>query len=317
MPLSLDDKLVIATSSSALFDTSESHDVFQKEGTDAYKRHQRECETVPFPKGAAYAFIERLLSLNDPAAGFQPVEVVLLSRNSAESGLRTMNSIAHYGLNITRAFFSGGRPPFRYSKAIKAVLYLSTNKRDVVEAVAAGIPGGIIMGTHTEQNVTNDELRIAFDFDGILADDSAERVYQAQGLAAYQQHEQEHKDEPLRPGPLFQLLQKIAAIQQAERRKKREDSDYRIRIRTAICTARNAPAHSRAINTLQKWGVEIDEIFFLGGIDKADVLREFQPHIFFDDQEAWATSAAGIAASVHVPFGVVNETLDQKFNGND
>ncbi|MCG8510560.1 MAG: 5'-nucleotidase, partial [Rhodospirillales bacterium] len=225
--------------------------------------------------------------------------------------------IAHYGLDITRAIFTGGRPPFRYSKPIRAVLYLSTDEKSVHEAIKAGIPGGYIVGRFIQHDVNDRELRIAFDFDGILADDSAERVYQRDGLQAYHQHEHEHQNEALQPGPLYNLLEKIASIQKKEREKKKHDETYHVKIRTAICTARNAPAHFRVVKTLREWGIEIDEIFFLGGIAKREVLAEYRPHIFFDDQETWTSTSADITAAVHVPFGVVNEQLDQSFLDSD
>jgi 5'-nucleotidase len=313
LPYSLEDKLVIATSSSALFDTTESDKVFREQGADAYKQYQREREAAPFDRGPAFPFIERLLRLNDPVSNFTPVEVVLLSRNSADSGLRAMNSIAHYNLPITRAAFTSGRSPFRYNRSFHAVLFLSANQDDVMAAIREGLPGGLIMGSYIEYDQQDAELRIAFDFDGILADDSAERVYQEGDLAAFHRHEHDHGGEPLGEGPLKKLLQKIARIQQIERERKRSEPDYHVRLRTAIVTARNAPAHVRPITTLRSWGIDVDEVFFLGGVDKAEVLAEFRPHIFFDDQKAWAESATGIAAAVHVPFGVVNEQLNQQF----
>lgn len=316
LPYLLDDKLVIATSSSALFDTSESHWVFMKEGEEAYRAHQRKREDVPFPKGPAFPFVERLLAINQPVQEFTPVEVVLLSRNTADSGLRAMNSIAHYGLPITRAAFTGGRSPFRYNRSFKAVLFLSTNIEDVRAAIHAGLPGGLIMGQYIDHDVMDDELRIAFDFDGILADDSAERVYQGGDLEAFHQHEVEHQSEPLGEGPLKTLLEKISRIQRIERQKKAESANYRVRLRTAICTARNAPAHVRAIKTLRDWGIDVDEVFFLGGVNKAEVLSEFKPHIFFDDQKTWVDTAAEFSAAVHVPFGVVNERLNETFDGD-
>ncbi len=312
MPYELSEKLVIATSSSALFDTAESDAVFRSQGLEAYKRHQRDAESVPFGKGRAFPFIQRLLAVNDNESGFCPVEVILLSRNSAESGVRTMNSITHYGLPITRAVFRGGRPPWSFAKPLSASLYLSTNRGDVVEAIKAGVPGGYIMGTYIEHGM-DDELRIAFDFDGLLADDSSEKVYQERGIEDYMHHETEHKDEPLGEGPLNELLMRIAAIQKAERERMQSDSNYRVRIRTAIVTARNAPAHSRAISSLRNWGVEVDELYFLGGIRKRDVLAEFRPHIFFDDQESWVTDASDVVASVHVPYGEVNDRLNKAF----
>ncbi len=315
MPYSLKDKLVVAISSSALFDTSESHGVFRTEGVDAYKAHQREREDQPFGKGSAYPFVQRLLSFNRADEGFEPIEVVLLSRNSPDSGLRVMNSIRHYGLPISRAIFTGGRPPFGYAVPLGAVLYLSTNVNDVRAARQSDIPGGLIVGSFIAHSDTDDELRIAFDFDGILVDDTSEKVYRNKGLEAFHRHEAEHAAEPLSEGPLMRLLEKIAQIQKNEREKKKSDPDYRVRIRTAICTARNAPAHARPVHTLRDRGIEVDEIFFLGGIDKRDVLSVFRPHIFVDDQETWVESASRVTASVLVPLEDVERELDSRLNG--
>lgn len=310
MPVDLDHKLVIGVASSALFDTTESHAVWTDQGEDAYRQYQRQHEQVPLLPGPAFGFIKGLLQLNDPELGFHPVEVVLLSRNTADTGLRVMNSIEHHALPITRAFFRGGRPPFIFMQPTKAVLYLSANRDDVDEAIAAGFPAGQIMGTAMiDDGMNTNELRIAFDFDGILVDDSAEQVFQKKGLDAFHAHEKTKT--PLPIGPLHPLLKKIASIQAEERKRKAGDSKYKCKLRTAICTARNAPSHSRAIHTLRDWGIDVDEVFFLGGIDKADVLKEFKPHIFFDDQETWVASASDVVPSVHVPFGEINARLSE------
>ena len=172
------------------------------------------------------------------------------------------------------------------------------------------------MGPYTEPSKLENELRIAFDFDGILADDSAETIYQQSGLEGFHEHELEHSEEPLNPGPLRELLDKISRIQKLELEKKQKDGSYQVKLRTAICTARNAPADMRVITTLRKWGVDVDEMYFLGGLSKREVLAEFRPHIFFDDQQAWIEETSESFACVHVPYGKVNERLDQTFNSD-
>lgn len=311
MPYSLDDKLVIAVSANALFDFAEAATIFDRDGLDAYKSYQREHESDVIPPGTAFPFIRRLLSLNNSAEGFVPVEVVLLSKNSPDAALPVIRSVAHYKLPITRQIFTGGGSRLKYIPVLKASLFLSSNEKDVREATQKGHAAGLVVDTAFVDDEDDKELRIAFDFDGILADDSAERVYKARGLAAFLEAEAAKESEPLPPGPLKELLAKIAFIQREDIERHKKDRGYQPRIRTAIFTARNAPAHVRAIKTLRHWGIEVDEAAFLGGIDKAEFLRAFRAHIFFDDQMVWAGSAANHVPSVHIPFGVANAREDR------
>ena len=244
---SLKDKLVVAVSTRALFDAEESHRIFTENGPEAYEKYQRKNEDVPFEKGPAFTFIFRLLAINSEE--YSPIEVVLLSRNSADAGFRAMNTIEHYGLPITRAVFTKGSTPFKYARSFEVSLYLSKEKGDIMNAIDAKLPGGLIMGRYVEFDKQDEELRIAFDFDGIIADDSSEKAYQHSGkdLSKYFEHEQRHADEPLREGPLANLVKKIAAIQSFQR----SHPDARPRIQTAVITARSAPAHKRVIKTRQ------------------------------------------------------------------
>jgi 5'-nucleotidase len=306
VPFPIEEKLVIAIASSALFDLTESDRVFREKGADEYRTYQRAHEDEVLQPGTAYSFIRRLLRLNETLSG-NPVEVVLLSRNSVDTGLRVMNSIESLRLGISRAVFTKGRPPYRYMGPFNASLFLSANESDVREAVMKGHPAGRVLGpvTYTDDE-TDNELRIAFDFDGVVADDAAEKVYRNDGLDAFLQAETEKATLPLNPGPLNKLLREIARLQQEERERKKVDPSYQVRIRTAIITARNAPAHKRLILTLREWGIEVDEALFLGGMEKARILAEFKPHIFFDDQLTHLKAGAGATPSVHVPFGVRN-----------
>ncbi|WNF38432.1 5'-nucleotidase [Bacillaceae bacterium IKA-2] len=306
MGYKIDDKFVVGIASSALFELTDCDSVFREKGEDEYRKYQRENEKVVLGKGVAFPLIKRLLSMNGPEASDQPVEVVLLSRNDPDTGLRVMKSIEFYKLSISRAIFVTGNDPFIYMNAFNACLFLSGNIADVKQAVAQGLPAGCVFPTDFIDDEEDDELRIAFDFDGIIADDSAEAVYKQGAIDLFHQHEQLKAGEPLPEGPLLRFFIEISKLQKRELDKKIENQAYRPKIRVAIATARNAPAHERVISTLRKLDIRIDEAFFLGGIDKERVLKIFKPHIFFDDQEGHIEGVARIAPSVHVPFGVRN-----------
>jgi 5'-nucleotidase len=306
MPYPIEDKLVIALASSALFDLSESDRIFRQLGLEKYRQYQRENEKVVLKEGVAFPLIKRLLALNGANEDDKLVEVVLLSRNDPDTGLRVMKSIQSYKLDITRAAFVSGRTPYRYLDAFNAALFLSANEDDVREAVVRHAPAGKVLPTEFVDDTSESELRIAFDFDGILADDSAEAIFKSSGLAAFHDAEAQAAAEPIPAGPLSRFFREIAKLQQRERHKKVADSKYEPRVRIAIITSRNAPAHKRVVTTLRDWGIEVDEVFFLGGIEKARFLKEFRPHIFFDDQLQHLEGISKMVPSVHVPFGVAN-----------
>jgi 5'-nucleotidase len=306
MAYSMEGRLVIAVASSALFDLRESDREFREGNLEAYRSYQRDHENDVLPIGVAFPLIRRLLALNDRASDYCPVDVVLLSRNDADTGLRVFKSIEKYGLDITRAAFVSGRDPFRYLEAFSATLFLSANPSDVLQAIARNVPAGQVFPTDFIDDDSDDTIRIAFDFDGVLADDSAESVFQQRRLEGFLQSEVDNARVPMPFGPLHRFFVQIARIQERELNRCQTPGRQSSRIRTAIITARNAPAHERVITTLRSWGIHVDEALFLGGIDKSRVLSEFKPHIFFDDQLTHVTGAAGVAPCAHVPFGIVN-----------
>ncbi len=306
MPFPIEQKLVIAVASGALFDLRDSDRVFQEQGLETYRQFQREHQDEILAPGVVFPFIRRLLSLNQKDEQ-HPIEVILLSRNDPDTGLRVFRSIEHYQLGISRAAFLNGRSPYRYIPAYSASLFLSANRDDVREAIMQGFPAGLVLDSAYVDDPEDAGLRVAFDFDGVLADDESERVYQeTHNLNHYHASEREKAAVALNPGPLKELLEKIARIQERERQRASADRHYQPLIRTAIITARNAPAHERLITTLRQWGITVDETFFLGGMDKTRILSVFRPHIFFDDQMVHLDTASGIVPSVHVPFGIAN-----------
>ncbi|MDP5273868.1 5'-nucleotidase [Chengkuizengella axinellae] len=307
MGFQIEEKFVVAVASSALFDLSESDRIFQERGEEEYRKYQRENESNTLNTGVAYPLVRRLLGLNGMTPEEQPVEVVLLSRNDPDTGLRVFKSIEHYDLSISRAAFVKGSNPFIYMDAFNASLFLSANPNDVHQAVQKGLPAGQVFPTEFKDNDEEEVLRIAFDFDGILADDSAEAVYQEGAIELFHKHEKQKAEEPLPPGPLMKFLKGLSTLQKIEIAKKESDENYKPRIRIGIVTARNAPAHERVISTLRNWGIQVDEAFFLGGINKERVLKVFKPHIFFDDQLGHIEGVARTTPSVHVPFGVANK----------
>ena len=313
MPFPIEQKLVIGVASSALFDLSESHQVYLEQGADAYRSYQEAQRDVVLGRGVAFSFIRRFLSINKCFPQQAPVEVVLFSRNSPETGLRVMHSIAHYGLDISRAAFMSGKSPYLYLPAFNASLFLSANEEDVKSAIAVDYPAGLVLPSRIADDDDSDdiELRVAFDFDGVLADDESETVFKRNNdLDEFHAHERLHVARPHQPGPLADLFQKLAMMQQLEQEAARTDPGYRRIVRIAIITARSAPSHERVVTTLKSWGVSADETFFLGGMDKARVLSIFKPHIFFDDQLTHLRSGpGGTIPMVHVPFGVANRRL--------
>ncbi len=307
MAYPIERKLVISIASSALFDLSESHNIYLTEGVDEYRLHQEENIDTPFQKGVAFPFIRRFLSINKAFPKQSPVEVVLLSRNSPETGLRVFRSIRHYGLDITRAGFMTGSSPHEYIPAFNASLFLSANEDDVQKAIDANYPAGVVLPSKVYDDELDGELRIAFDFDGVIADDEAESIYKRNNnLDEFQAHETERKSIPHQPGPLADLFKKLSFMQKLEEKRRIEDPEYKKILRIAIVTARNAPAHERVVTTLKEWGVSPDESFFLGGMQKSRILTVLKPHIFFDDQRSHLESPAGDIPMVHVPFGIAN-----------
>ncbi len=293
------EKLVVAISSRALFDLEESHEVFQQEGVEAYCRYQIEREDELLEPGVAFALVKKLLLLNEDSRDGARVEVVLISRNSADTGLRVFNSIQHYGLGITRAAFSGGESPFRYVQPFNAHLFLSADPQDVRRALEAGFAAATILPSSVLVN-PGDQLRIAFDGDAVLFADDAERVYQREGLDAFASSERAAAREPLPGGPFKNVLAALHRIQ----------ADYpadKVPIRTALFTARAAPAHERVVRTLRVWNIRIDEAVFLGGMDKGEFLRSFGADIFFDDQSGHCESTRRFVPTGHVPHGAANE----------
>jgi 5'-nucleotidase len=298
MPASLNGQLVVALSSRALFDFEEENRLFEAQDDRAYMQLQLQRLDVPAKPGVAFSLAKKLLAFN--TLGSAPrVEVVILSRNDPVSGLRVFRSAAHYGLPVQRGVFTRGQPPWRYLRPLAAHLFLSANEADVRSGLAAGVPAARVYPESTRASDAHPhELRIAFDGDAVLFSDEAERVFQTQGLAAFQQHETEHSGRPLAPGPFLPLLTALHALQAMP--VEASGGPKALRVRTALVTARSAPAHERAIRTLMDWRIDIDEAMFLGGLPKGEFLREFEPDFFFDDQTGHVESAA-----LHVPAGLV------------
>ncbi|MEF9919889.1 MAG: 5'-nucleotidase [Erysipelotrichaceae bacterium] len=298
MATQFNDCLVIAISSRALFDLSEENSLYEKEGLKAYSNYQIDHELDILKPGAGFTLVKALLNLNNKSHDKQIVEVIITSRNSADTSLRIFNSIEYYGLDISRAILSGGHSLAHYLDAFHVDLFLSAYEDDVQEAINQNIAAGIIytnplIDYGEDSNI--DPIRIAFDGDAVLFSDEAELIYQKDGLEAFVEHEKKNALKPLPEGPFAKFLKTISHLQE------RFDVDQ-VGIRTALVTARNAPAHERVIKTLRAWNVRIDEAFFLGGMSKKDILAAFAPHIFFDDQVVHALPASHVVPSAKVPY---------------
>lgn len=297
MAVTLAGQLVVAISSRALFDFEAENQVFEEHNDQAYTQLQLERLEQPAPPGVAFSLVHKLLSFNTPEQ--TGVEVVILSRNDPVSGMRVFRSAQHYGLPIARGVFTRGTAPWRYLRPLQANLFLSTHQDDVRAALAAGVPAAQVYLQSVHARPTHPhEVRIAFDGDAVLFSDEAERIYQSQGLGAFQQHEADRANQPLPEGPFKPLL---AALQ-----KLRDASTAQMRLRTALVTARSAPAHERAIRTLMDWKIGIDEAMFLGGLAKGEFLREFEPDFFFDDQTGHIRHAGQHVPAGHVVSGIAN-----------
>jgi 5'-nucleotidase len=297
MPASLEGQLVVAISSRALFDFEEENLVFEQGDDRAYMQLQLGRLEEPAKPGVAFSLVRKLLAFND--ANAQRVEVVILSRNDPVSGMRVFRSAQHYGLPIQRGSFTRGQPPWRYLKPLNANLFLSTHLSDVRAALNAGVPAAqVYPHSALASEAHPHEVRIAFDGDAVLFSDEAERVFQAEGLSAFQAHERDKAGQPLLAGPFKPLLAALHRLQQ--------EGTPAMRVRTALVTARSAPAHERAIRTLMDWNIEVDEAMFLGGLAKGEFLREFEPDFFFDDQTGHIESAARHVPSGHVASGISN-----------
>lgn len=294
-------KMVVAISSRALFDLQESHRVYTEHGVDAYCQYQIAHENEVLEPGAAFPLVKKLLKLNQLGDQRERVEVILLSRNSADTGLRVFNSIQEHDLPITRAAFTSGNSPFRYVEPFGADVFLSSNPNDVASTLEAGFAAATMLPSNTASNAANqDKLCIAFDGDAVVFSDEAEKVFKQKGLIEFSKHEAKAAKMPLPGGPFRNVLAAIHKIQA-------EFSADESPVRTAIVTARSAPAHERVIRTLRAWDIRIDEAVFLGGLPKGEFLRTFGADIFFDDQQGHCDSARQHVPTGHVPHGIANQ----------
>ncbi|MDY0007515.1 MAG: 5'-nucleotidase [Spongiibacteraceae bacterium] len=303
MVVNLSNSLVIAISSRALFDLDDSHRVYEEQGLAAYQRYQIDHEDSLLQPGEAFPLVKKLLHINERLGGAPRVEVILLSRNSADTGLRVFNSIQHYGLAITRAAFCGGESPHRYVEPFGCKLFLSTQADDVRWALDHGVAAATLIPGGKATRSDHPELRFAFDGDAVLFSDEAEQIFQAEGLPAFATSARAAARQPLSGGPFQPFLQALHQLQ----------SEFPVDdcpIRTALVTARSAPAHERVIRTLRHWNIRIDESLFLGGLEKAAFLKAYGADVFFDDQRGHCDAASLHVATGHVPHGVVNRDVE-------
>jgi 5'-nucleotidase len=306
MPINLDEYLVIGVSSRALFDLSLEDGIFRTQGLQSYEDYQIQNENKILNPGAGFPLIRAMLNLNNLVPGKRKAEVIIMSRNSAETSLRIFNSIDHYRLDITRAALSGGAPLAPYLHAFSVDLFLSLDETDVQTAIKSGVASAIVYAKPEDTLEEIEQIRIAFDGDAVVFSDESERIFQDKGLEAFLQHEKENARKPLPEGPFAKLLKTLAFIQ-AE-----FNGDRKSPIRTALVTSRNSPSHERVIRTLRTWKVDINEAFFLGGVPKAEVLKAFKPHMFFDDQHMHCAPASRVVPTGRVPYGTQIEIPDAR-----
>ena len=294
----LENRLVVGVSSRALFVFICENEIFEKDGVEAYCRYQVEHEDEILKPGPGFPLIKALLNLNNLPGKEGCVEVIIMSRNSPDTSLRVFNAIAYYGLNITRAVLASGASLAPYLEAFRTDLFLSAYEDDVQSAIDSNIAAGIICsdGIHTydcEHRIK--QIRIAFDGDAVLFSDESERISREYGLEAFEENERKNADNPLKAGPFAKFLRTLSELQ-------KDFTAEEAPIRTALVTSRCAPAHERVIRTLRAWNVRIDEAFFLGGVQKTDVLKAFGAHIFFDDQAVNTKNASEVVPAARVPY---------------
>jgi len=295
MAYDLSGMLVIGISSRALFDLEHENTIFDNDGVEAYTAYQRAHENDPLLPGTAFPLVKALLKLNQLIPGRRLVEVVVISRNTPDTGLRAFNAIETHKLDISRAAFTGGEPIVHYLQAFKIDLFLSREKDDVQDAIDGGVAAAQLYTAPSNYVAPENQIRIAFDGDAVLFSRESEQIYAEKGLDAFVRHEQRHRNKAMREGPLAKLLFALSEIQ-------KQFTPATCPVRIAIVTARNSPAHKRVIHTLRTWNVTVDEAFFLGGLPKADVLHAFGAHMFFDDQEGHVQLASAVVPSGRVPY---------------
>lgn len=297
MAYNLDKKMVIGVSSRALFDLTVENEIFETQGLNAYCTYQVEHEQEILKPGPGFQLIKALLRLNEYSKEKNLVEVIIMSRNSPDTSLRVFNAISHYGLPITRSVLVSGASLAPYLAAFHTDLFLSAYEDDVQCAIDSGIAAGIICTERTAQVIPmpSNQIRLAFDGDAVLFADESEQIFKEKGLDAFEENEKVHAREPLAEGPFAQFLKKLSNLQ-------KELGTEECPIRTALVTSRSAPAHERVIRTMRAWNVRVDEAFFLGGLEKKDVLKAFGAQIFFDDQSVHTLNAAQAVPAARVPY---------------
>lgn len=306
MPVDLSDRLVVGISSRALFDLEKENKIFEELGLDDYSKYQFEHEDEVLEPGTAFPLVRALLNLNeDPEDPL--VEVVVMSRNSPDTGLRILNSLEHHGLGSTRAALTGGELLAPYLGAFEVDLFLSKDEKDVQAAIDAGFAAARVYNPPEGFDPDETTVRIAFDYDGVLVSEESERIFQEQGLDAFRKHEQNNAREPLPEGPFKKLLETLAEIQ-------RQGDRLNPAVRVAVVTARNRPAHERMIRTLRAWGVRVNAAFFMGGVSKDKVLQAFRAHIFFDDQDIHLNTASTIVPAARVPYRTQQDIPDDSIS---
>lgn len=301
MAYDLENKLVIGISTRALFDLTKENQIFVKDGAEAYCSYQKRHENEILKPGPGFSLIDTLLSLNELPGNAGRVEVIIVSRNSADISLRIFHSVRHYGMNITRAVLTSGASIVPYLKAFKTDLFLSADEEDVQSAINLGMAAAVMINNcafRSRKVRGTKQLRIAFDGDAVLFADESEQIFARDGLRAFEENERKLAKKPLQAGPFAKLCETISKIQ-------KEFAGKESPVRTALVTSRCAPAHERVIRTLRAWNVRIDEVFFLGGISKKEVLREFGASIFFDDQMLHALAASEVVPAARVPYKVL------------
>uniref|UniRef100_A0A3P9K1U6 5'-nucleotidase, cytosolic IAb n=1 Tax=Oryzias latipes TaxID=8090 RepID=A0A3P9K1U6_ORYLA len=305
--------ITIAVSSRVLFNMEKEQQIFEQQGMEEYIKYQVAHETESFSPGPAFSFVKALEAVNAQLRELYPeseelFDVVLITNNHANVGLRLINTINHYQLVIERFCMTGGNSPIGYLKAYHTNLYLSADPDKVHEALEAGIAAATMFTPDKMTEVSETQLRVAFDGDAVLFSDESEQIYKAHGLDKFFEHEKAHENKPLDHGPLKGFLEVLGKLQ-----KKFYAKGHRMDcpIRTYLVTARSAASSgARALKTLRSWGLEIDEALFLAGAPKGPMLEKIRPHIFFDDQMFHVEGAAEMGTvACHVPYGVAQRIV--------
>ncbi|XP_078256251.1 cytosolic 5'-nucleotidase 1A-like [Rhinoraja longicauda] len=290
--------ITIAVSSRTLFNMAEERAIYETDGLESYVKFQQEHENEPLKKGLAFALMKALETVNSRLHELYPgtdemFDVVLMTNNHAQVGVRLINSINHYGLSIERFCLTGGTSPISYLKAYHTNLYLSSDPVKVAKALSEGIAAATLCHLDKDAQLSEQQLRVAFDGDSFVSQEpnekSSKNYMLADSLCDYEpkptpQMQQTGRGGATEPGKglLVGFLEAIGKIQK-KFYAKNQRMDCPIRVYLIIKKGGSAVG-LKALKTIRSWGLDVDEAFILSGLSATVLLNKICPHIYLDEQ---------------------------------